>query len=76
MCSTLPARTPGKALCAARHYLEGLGGLGPHFRLPLGGGAGGHRGSDDEDGGEARRLLDELHHQGDGGPHVLHVNKD
>lgn len=53
-------------------YREGLGGLGPHFRLPLRGGAGGDRGSDDEDGVKAGRLLDELHHQGDGGPHVLH----
>lgn len=54
-----------------RPCLEGLVGLRPHVRLPLEGGAGGHRGSDDQDGGQARGLLDELHHQGDGRPHVL-----
>lgn len=54
-----------------RPCLEGLVGLRPHFVLPHEGGAGGHRGSDDQDGGQARGLLDELHHQGDGRPHVL-----
>ena len=54
--------------------LEGLVGLRPDLSLPLEGGAGGHGGADHKDRGEARRLLDQLHHQGDGRPHVLEIS--